>query len=151
MTKKYSLLCMLITMSAIANAQSFIRVYNANGHKIARGRLDQSNCNDSTLVLKKGLSTDGIAIQNIAYIKTKHSVANNIMFGIALNVPLFIGFMTSNFSDYPSRVAFVGFAAGVAVGTIEGLASSAFKNSLTYNIKGDRQQWRSVRLALAVK
>ncbi len=150
MTKKYLLLCIVITISAVANAQSFVRVYNSKGHKIAGGKLIESSCTDSTLVLKDGLSTDGIAIQNIAYIKTKHSVGNNILVGIGLNAPLgaVIGSANSNDEGY---AALGGLVAGALVGTIEGLLSSLGKSSHTYKIKGDRQQWRSVRIALANK
>ncbi len=148
MKKIYFLLCIIIASGTFVNAQSFVRIYNFKGHKIAKGRLVDSSCTDSIAVIKKDPDNDTIAIQKISHIKTKHSVGNNILYAIIINAPLCAS-IGSAYSDFDKgNAALGGLVVGAIIGTIEGMATSVFKNSETYNIKGNTQSWHLARAML---
>ena len=149
MKKVYFLFYLIIICCTSATAQRFVRIYNSRGHKIAKGRLVDISCTDSTIVIKKSISNDTISIQNVSYIKTKHSVGNNILIGIIINAPLGLLIGSANSDNDKGNAALGGLGVGALVGTIDGVITSLFKNSLTYNISGNMQQWHLARFALA--
>ena len=65
----------------------YIRVYDLHGHKFAKGQLKQIS--DNSLVIRNKLDKDTlmkIDVSSIGYIRTKHSIAHNVLWGSAIAV-----------------------------------------------------------------
>jgi hypothetical protein len=159
MKKIYLLFCLLMVFAIAAKAQKFIRIYDTKGHKIAKGNVVDSSCTDSVLIISTGNSIDTIPVQKVSYIKTKHSIGNNILVGAAIAAPtLAIVSLIGNqpcsdciFSVTNGEAAASGFIVGTAAGAVIGAITGVFKNSKTGVIDGDAQKWHDVRLRLAKK
>src|SRR4051812_20376236 len=88
MKKIYLFVTLLVSTSTFVKAQEFVRIYNSSGKKIATGHLMDEHQNDSFLIIKKEKVVDTIPIQQISYIKTKHSIGNNILIGTLIGAPV---------------------------------------------------------------
>ena len=123
----------------------FVRVYNENGKKIAKGKI--LKITDSTLVLKKGSSSITVPSNEISYLKTKRTNGHNILIGglVGVGIPVF-GFALSGDSDGWATVAAVILAPIVgAIGSGIGYITALFKNSQHYSIQGDPIKWKGFK------
>ncbi|APG59893.1 hypothetical protein [Christiangramia salexigens] len=124
----------------------FLRVYDQQGKKIAKGRILTLNANSLELQRKK--MNQHIPVSGIGYIKTRHAPGNNVLIGATAGATtLAIAGVASADPD-----AFIfgynegeGAAAGAIVGSIVGAAfgglTALFKRSKTYQITGKDSQW----------
>jgi hypothetical protein len=159
MKQIYLLTCFVIMMITFTKAQGFVRVYNTKGDKISKGHFVDSSSTDSALVIKRGETFDTISVLKVSYIKTKHSIGNNILIGAAISAPLFaiIGAATGGdcydclVVTTPAQDAVAGFVVGAIAGATVGAITGAFKNSKTIHINGDIQKWHQVRMMLVRK
>jgi hypothetical protein len=163
MKKIYLFITLLVSTGTFVKAQEFVRIYNSSRKKIATGRLVDEHQNDSFLVIKKEKVVDTIPVQQIAYIKTKHSIGNNILIGAIIGAPVgailggaAAGTADEFGNDFTGETSTPDVGAGIAVGLLSGAATGAavgaitgaFKNSKTITINGDIQQWLKVRALL---
>src|SRR4051812_31666476 len=164
MKRIYLLLFVFIVVSKFGKAQGFVRIYNSSGDKIAKGYLVDGHQNDSFVVIRKEKALDTIPIEQISYIKTKHSIGNNILIGAVIGAPVeaILGgagaSATDQFAnDFTGETSTPDVGAGIAVGLVSGAATGAaigaitgaFKNSKTISINGDIHEWHKVKMKLA--
>lgn len=141
------LLCLNITAQELPKkSKFFVRVYNNEGKKIAKGKI--LKITDSTLVLKKGRSSIKVASNEISYLKTKRSNYHNALLGAAGGLGL--GLATANtkpsyFNPSPGRSRFTSSLAGAIIGYGIGYITTIFKNSKQYIIGGDAQKWQGFK------
>src|SRR5690242_10607805 len=88
MRKIYLLLLILVAFSSAANAQKlFVRLYDSNDKKIAKGFLIQNS--DTTIIaIQNADSVDKIPVQKVAYVNTKRTVGHSILVGALIGAPV---------------------------------------------------------------
>jgi hypothetical protein len=129
-----------MAQEAISKDYLFIRVYNLEGKKIGNDIL--VNVNDTTVSLEVKGSILTIPVSEIGEIRTKHSLAGNLIIGSIFGTSLALALLAadpetgtpSNFTGPERVVAVVG---GLIIGTVAGLATGIFRKSETYKINGD--------------
>ena len=140
-------LCVNITAQELPKkSKVFVRVYNNEGQKIAKGKI--LNITDDALILKKGSSSISVPISDIMYIKTKRTNGHNILIGglVGTGIPLY-GLAQS--SDEYSTVGFILITPILAaIGSGIGYITTLFKNSQHYSIQGDPIKWQSFKEAM---
>jgi RNase P/RNase MRP subunit p29 len=88
-------LCANITAQELPKkSKTFVRVYNNQGEKIAKGKI--LDITDNSLTLKKGSNSITIPLSEIATLKTKRSNGNNVLFGAVGGSLLGLGIVASN-------------------------------------------------------
>lgn len=125
----------------------FIRVYNLDGNKIAKGKI-LGFTENNLIISHNGLAKE-ISTTLIGMIKTKHSAGNNLLIGASSG--LLVGTIAAStekeeegewnlFSKEQTMVfgAFSGMVAGSAIGGI----SILFKKSETFIINGEIENWK---------
>ncbi|WP_282123896.1 hypothetical protein [Algibacter mikhailovii] len=123
----------------------FVRVYDLEGNKIAKGRI--AFINDSVIGLRHGEINLSFFMRNIGKIKTKKSGGNNVVKGalIGSGVGVLVAFATDTediYSDGDNGGIIVSAINGVFLGSVVGAASVALKDSETFRINGDFDQWK---------
>ncbi len=113
----------------------FVRVYNNESKKIAKGKIIQIT--DSTLVLKKRSKSITVPSSEIYYIKTKRTKGHSVLMGALPGVAL----LTFSNNAYAS----VGAILITFVGTTAGFISSLFKKSTKYSFTGDIAKWKGFK------
>lgn len=142
------LLCLNITAQELPKkSKFFVRVYNNEGKKIAKGKI--LKITDSTLVLKKGRSSIKVPSNEISYLKTKRSNYHNALLGAAGGLGLFLATTKIHKDCYlcadPGRLRFVNSVVGAILGYGIGYITTIFKNSKLYIIGGDAQKWQGFK------
>lgn len=144
---------MMLGMSVTAQKQvdmynTFFRVYDLNGKKIAKGKAE--NINHNTLFLKNNSKSYGINYQNIGYIKTKRSVPHTVL--VTSTVALVGGAVVGAAVTDPDKILDFNskeegaLAYGVTAGLIGsglGALGGLIKNSQTIYIQGDPEAWKA--------
>jgi len=146
------LLLTLAYFGAVAQNATFVRVYNLEGTKIAKGRLAGTTA--SSLQVLRGKDLVEVPVENIGSIKTKRSVGHNVLIGSTLGgVTGAISGAASADPDAPffgytaAEGAGAGIIFGLPVGAAIGGISALFKHSKTYNIAADPGAWSAFQLA----
>ncbi len=126
---------------------SFIRIYDSNGDKIAKGRI--LSVTDSSLIVESAKKSKSIPIKNVAIIKTKHSFGHlplvlgtsGIILGGIVGAASYQGSNNSGSGwdiDLGIGASVLGgsmiFGPGLA---LEGVLISATKKHETFEIDGD--------------
>ena len=117
------------------------------GKKIAKGYFMLAT--DSTLILERKSKTNDINVASIGHIKTKRSGGNNVLTGslTGMTTGIILGASTADpdawifsYSATEGATAFglLGAIGGAALGGIV----SGVKNSNTYIINGDNNNWK---------
>jgi RNase P/RNase MRP subunit p29 len=121
----------------------FVRVYNNQGDKIAKGKIVEIT--ENTLILKKGSKTISIPSSEITYLISKKSDSHNILVGLLAGTSL------GAYSIVKSKNAF-GFAFSsittmllATLGSWVGYLSTAFKHSKIYTFSGDAAKWKGFK------
>ncbi|MFQ3174464.1 MAG: hypothetical protein ACI8W0_001583 [Flavobacterium sp.] len=138
-------LLLSITVSAQEGAEKanvFVRVYDLKGEKISKGNI--LSISDTLLQLKGKREPIKIAAGSIGFIKTKHSVGNNILIG-AVSGGTFMAIIGAASADPDDFILGYTAAEGAALGVFLGAPIGAaiggftvlFKNSRSYAINGD--------------
>ncbi len=131
------------------NKAPFLRIYNLNGKKVLKGRINKVT--DESISLIKGDKVREIDISEIGYIRTKHSVGNNVLMG-AIAGSVFFGTVTAAdadpdawiFSYTPAEGAVIGVVAGAPIGGTLGLITAIFKKKTEFEINGQPEKWREI-------
>lgn len=146
------LLALILSFNAFAQDSSkapFLRVFDLEGKKVAKGRLIQVT--DSTLSLKNNRKTVDISFRDIGTIKTKHSIGNNFLTGAAIGAGAFgiLGVTTSSNKGFLSHDPGQGLGAGILIGAPLGSAAGGvfglFKDRKTIEINGNEEQWNAFK------
>jgi hypothetical protein len=147
--------CFLCCIVLQLPAQIFVRVFDADGVKIGRGRVLNVKESELQLTASSG-DTLRIPAAKIATIKTKHSLGHTILWGAAIGSPL-IGFFAAvtapgdntggGYSGFksPAFQGIVGAFLGAPVGAMWGAFFAIFKKQDEFAINGDAvklQQYR---------
>lgn len=126
---------------------SFVRVFNLEGEKIAKGKI--ISVNDSIIKLKRSGKIEIVPMRDIGSIKTKRSSGNNILVGAAIGAGAG-AILGASYVDADAWVfgydrgegalafGFLGALGGASIGGM----TSALKNSVVYTISGDKDRWR---------
>ena len=146
---------LLFTQALEAQKPEFIRVFNSEGKKIAKGRIFFAT--DSTVVLFSKNDTTELNVSEIYAIRTKRSAGHNILVGASIGavVVAIPTAVTANPDDW-----FLGYTAGegILIGTLMGAPAGAivggistlFKKSAYLIIDGDYAQWSKFINALNI-
>ena len=120
----------------------FLRVYNLEGKKIAKGRL--LIITDQSMTLYRRKQRIEISIQDIGKIRTKRSFGNNVVKGAAIGggIVAVIGAASAPNDDSllsytPAEGAILGTVIGGFYGGGIGAITGIFKNSKAYIIDGE--------------
>ncbi len=132
------------------NAHVFVRVYNMQGKKVAKGNLSAISENGLQLSRKDAISE--FPLSSLGRIKTYRSAGNSIVFGAATGAVVFaVAGAASADPDVPffGYTAGDGAAGGAVLGTLLGAgfgaAALAFDRSETFEINGDPEKWNAFR------
>ena len=142
------LLCLNITAQELPKkSKVFVRVYNNEGKKIAKGKI--LNITDDALILKKGGSSITVPTADIMYLKTKRTNNHNVLIGGLAGVSYGLyGSAQSSGEDY-STLSFVLLTPiFAAIGSGIGYITTLFKNSQHYSIQGDPVKWQGFKEAM---
>jgi hypothetical protein len=120
----------------------FVRVYNNEGQKIAKGKI--LNITDDALILKKGSSSITIPTADIMYIKTKKTNGHNVLIGgvAGAGFVLGLGLAGDGLDAFAAVIIIPVFA---VIGSGIGYITSLFKNSQHYSIQGDPTKWQGFK------
>ncbi len=131
----------------------FLRVYNLEGKKIAKGKLVLIT--NSSMVLVRRRKRIEIQLEAIYKIRTKRSFGNNVIIGTAIGGGALAVILaesgstdssdSSYFSFTPLDGAIAGTIIGGAFGTGIGAITGLFKNSKVYIIKRDPKIMKSFK------
>ncbi|NNK83355.1 MAG: hypothetical protein HKO92_09540 [Flavobacteriaceae bacterium] len=131
----------------------FLRVYDINGKKIAKGRV--LSINDSIIHLNRGKKSFKISMSNIGKIKTKRSAGHNILVPAAVGATTLGAIMAKPIDGdnnwfggdgySASEGALGGVIMGGTTGAILGAITIPFKFSKTYLINGDYEKWQAFK------
>lgn len=129
----------------------FLRVFDLDGKKIAKGKLVQVT--DSTLLLKKKKETIHISFQNIGFIKTKRSLGHKVGMGTVIGASTMATLFaisnsgsSSNFvSSSGASGLIVGSVVGAPSGALVGVISSIIKKPKMIQINGNKDQWQAFK------
>lgn len=131
------------------NNTMYVRVYNLQGKKMGKGKI--FNVTDTLLILKKNSKFLNIKPMDIGFIKTKRSGGYNVLMGsiIGGTSMAILGAATADPNDwilgYTSAEGAVGGAIiGAATGASVGGITILFKNSKSFKINGENQNWKSL-------
>lgn len=134
------------------NKEIFIRIYNNDGDKIAKGKLQ--HVADTYILLMKNDKRIEVPPNNIDIIKTKHSVGHSILVHASIGAGVFglVGAATANpdalggYSSGEGALIFGTFGAlgGTIAGTIFGVA----KRKKVFIINGDTKKYNEFKTAM---
>ncbi|MCH4551421.1 hypothetical protein [Aestuariibaculum lutulentum] len=126
-------------------SKTFLRVYNLNGKKIAKGKLLSTD--KFNLKLKRNKNHITIALDSIGSIKTKRSAGHNILIGSSIGAGaamILIGTSGTSADNYDTLTG-IGFLLLTLGGTGIGGITAIGKNSRTFQINGDPIKWEAFR------
>ena len=139
------ILCLNITAQELPKkSKIFVRVYNVEGQKIAKGKM--LKITDNSLVLKKGNRSVAVPLSDIMYIKTKRTNNHNVLIGGSGGLAFSLFGLSQSNSDGWSTLGFVVLTpVFVAIGSGIGYITSLFKKSIHYSIQGDPIKWQGFK------
>ncbi|MCM8570627.1 hypothetical protein NE848_14620 [Gramella jeungdoensis] len=143
------------TESTLRYKDTFVRVFDANGKKIAKGKI--VNISDNTLSLKRGKGYSEIPMDKINHIKTNHSAATSVLVPALAGV-IIGGIIGAQDADpdalfYPTteaEAAAMGALLGGAAGAGIGGLSLLFRKGNVYHIQGSQEAWKYFRESMAL-
>ena len=125
----------------------FIRVYNLQGQKIAKGKIFKVS--DTIFGLIKNKKTSYHTYSQIGFVKTKHSEGNNVLMGATIGGAslAMLGILAgdgggSYISGNSTSNAAIGLIGGSFLGSIIGVFTNIFKKSETIPINGDSLRFK---------
>ncbi|WKD85464.1 hypothetical protein KCTC32516_00805 [Polaribacter huanghezhanensis] len=141
-------LCANITAQELPKkSKIFVRVYNNEGQKIAKGKM--LKITDDTLFLKKGSKSVTVPLSDIMYIKTKRTNKHNVLIGGLFGVGYgLFGLTQSNGSKFDTVGFVVLTPLFAAFGSGIGYLTTLFKKSTHYSIQSDAIKWQAFKDAM---
>ncbi|MGK0325224.1 MAG: hypothetical protein ACJA1D_000563 [Polaribacter sp.] len=138
-------LCLNITAQELPKkSKIFVRVYNNEGQKIAKGKI--LKITDEALILKKGSKSITIPTNEISYLKTKRTNGHNILIGGLAGAGLVLYGVGNGNVDPFVAVLITPVVSGLGIGI--GYITTLFKNSQYYSIQGDPIKWEGFKEAM---
>lgn len=141
--------CLVQSQEKSMDKSHFIRVYDLDGKKLAKGRL--INVSDTQITLQRGKKTESLAISSIGYMRTKRSVGHNALIGAAAGTAVAAITFASQadpdawiFGYTAGEGILVGFILGAPAGAATGALSALFKNSEQFEINGQADRWKQI-------
>jgi len=128
------------------NTNIFVRVYDLEGRKIAKGKI-LSISETSLHLYRKGESVK-VMVNGIGSIKTKHSAGNNVLVGAVTGATIMaiLGAAVGPFFLLTKLdLAVIGALVGGTEGAVIGGITNLFKNSKSYEINGDIEKWKAFK------
>ena len=147
-----TILLVTLTLSASAQKSMFVRVYDLSGNKIHKGKVVAVT--ETSLQLKTADNEVTIPASSIGMIKTKRSPGHNVGWGAALGGVTIgiIGAATADKDDFFGYSGGEGLAGGFLLGLLPGGAiggiTALLNKSVTYDIKGDLNNWKVFQTAM---
>ena len=136
-------LCVNITAQELPKkSRIFVRVYNNEGQKIAKGKI--LNITDDALILKKGSSSITVPTADIMYIKPKKTNGHNVLIGGVAGAGFVLGLGLGG-DGLDALAAVIIIPVFAAIGSGIGYITSLFKNSQHYSIQGDPAKWQGFK------
>ena len=140
------LLCLNIKAQELPKrSKVFVRVYNNEGRKIAKGKI--LNITDDAIILKKGSSPITIPIKDIMYIKTKRTYGHNMLIGGLVGAG-YVLTQVAGEGEYAAVIGVILTPVFAAVGSGIGYITALFKNSQHYSIQGNPAKWQGFKEAM---
>lgn len=140
-------LCVQLFAQALPkNSKTFVRVYNNEGQKIAKGRIIEVS--ENALILKKGSKSVTIPSNEIAYLKTKRTNGHNILVGglAGVGYSLYgVTKSTANEDGWQALAFIIITPVATAIGGGIGYLTTIFKNSVHYSIQQDPIKWKGFK------
>ena len=142
----------IASIKTFSQNKLFIRIYNFEGRKIAKGYVYKTT--DSTIMFDSRKHAE-IKYSQIYFIRTKHSFGHNIFEGGIITAAIYSSyaliFATSLNETRPLTIfagtivaGVIGFPFGAAIGT----GTNIFKNSTKVEILGEIEKWKSFKSSL---
>ncbi len=132
------------------NESKFLRVFDLEGKKIAKGKVH--SISDTVLTLKLRQIFREVEVKNIGTIKTKRSVGNSVGIGAigGASLGILIGAVASDEYDFLSSTAQTAGLGifGTILGAVGGGVTGLSKKSITYPINGDILKWQEFTKAI---
>lgn len=122
----------------------FVRIYDAEGNKLGKGKIQSFSIDSLTLKDKK--HQQSFSIKNIDYLKTKRAPGHNILIGTLSGAAggILVGALSGDeeFYGYSAAEGAAGFGFAYAViGAGIGGFTAIFKKSKTFMIEGESEKW----------
>ena len=142
------LLCLNVTAQELPKkSKIFVRVYNNEGQKIAKGKM--LKITDDSLILKKGGRSVAVPLSKIMYIKTKRTNNHNVLLGGVSGVGFSLfGLSQSKGSSWDTVGFIILTPVFVAIGGGIGYLTSLFKKPVHYSIQMDSIKWQAFKEAM---
>ena len=147
-----TILLVTLTFSVSAQKSMFVRVYDLSGNKMHKGKV--VSVTETSLQLKTTENEVTIPASSIGMIKTKRSPGHNVAWGAALGGVTFgiICAATADKDDLFGYSGGEGLGAGFLLGLLPGGAigglTALLNKSVTYDIKGDLNNWKVFQSAM---
>ena len=141
-------LFLFTVVGSFAQHSPFVRLYNSEGHKFKKGRLERTT--DSGLVFKaKGMSSCEISYRDIYKIRLRKSAGLTAL--IAGGIPAVWGASLIKRNQYwDGLVGVVIIMEGMVLAPVAG-GIKALLNPKPIMIKGDLEQWKKAKSILDKK
>ena len=141
-------LFLFTVVGSFAQHSPFVRLYNSEGHKFKKGRLERTT--DSGLVFKaKGMSSGEISYRDIYKIRLRKSAGLTAL--IVGGIPILWGTSLIIRDKYwDGLVGALLVIEGVGMAPVAG-GIKALLNPKPIMIKGDPEQWKKAKLMLDKK
>lgn len=160
MKKSYCLLLVLLfcCTGSIEAKKLFIRIFDQQGHKIAKGHFTATT--DTSLILQGNKTQLEILLRDIGTIKTRRTFSHHIAAGAIIGglSGAFLGLVSGQaneeaygfvgYESDPGNDAITGTLSGIAVGGAVGLIIAATQKRKTLVINGDANTWQQHRKIL---
>ncbi|MES2850199.1 MAG: hypothetical protein V4685_14165 [Bacteroidota bacterium] len=147
------LFAICITSGITAQKKTFMRIYDLQGKKIAKGYF--AGTTDSTVLLLKEGTITPVPVLSIKSIKTKRSVGHTVLVcgGIAavtMGVLSLAILGTDDFFEPISKeeIFVTGFASGAGGGTLIGAIAGSLKKSQEFKIDGKQENWQQQKILI---
>lgn len=162
------ILLLSIALANYAQSTNFLRVYDKHGKKFAKGRLSATT--DSSIILKKETKSIEVPYTIIGYMRTKRSTGHNILVSSLLVGGISSAFVaiasnsskstptTNNygynidlnkyFKPDDTSIGLLFLVSGATLGAPIGGLIGATKKTERFNINGNKEEWKKVKVIL---
>ena len=147
----FATLLFILPLESVGQKNKFLRLYNADGKKMAAGRLLSVSDSGMLLQTRKGPQTFGAT--EINFIRHRRSIGHNVLVtGLALGAAgTLIGAASADpdasFLAYTAgEGAAVGFALGFWSGAVFGGLFGLAKRKTIHHVRNSEEEWRKLKI-----
>ncbi|MES2850257.1 MAG: hypothetical protein V4685_14460, partial [Bacteroidota bacterium] len=152
-----------ITSGITAQKKTFMRMYDLQGKKFAKGYF--AGTTDSTLLISKNDLIIAVAVSKIGFIKTKRTAGHTILVSSVIgavsvgalgaatgraksNGETFNDIILDVFTYTPAQGFVAGFFSGAITGAVVGTVIGLLKKSVMYKIDGKQENWQQQKILI---